>query len=188
MRLLLPLLLLAALGCTSSIVSLEYQPDWSSRPETPIPGTFRTGPFADARSGELDRIGVVRGGYGNPLVTLKTAIPVQDVVEEAFSAGLRAHGMELEGEEPDFEVSGRILRLDSNQYQKREAHVHVDVRVVHLASGDEVSLEIREDAVAAGGDGTGEMLRSLAEDTLRRAVDRVVFHPELAEFARARLR
>src|SRR3712207_1370693 len=51
------------------------------------------------RAGREDAmwIGTIRGGYGNPLKRLHSDVPVDQVVAQAFAAGLAARGLHAPG-------------------------------------------------------------------------------------------
>ena len=151
-------------------------------------GTFQDG--RDASYG-TDWLGAIRGGYGNPLKTLRTLKPMSEVVQEAFAAGLRARGVYAEPGQGKFTLEGTISKLDCSEYFNLEAHAHVDVRVTETASHALLYSNTYRADQTEGGFGAGilasvETLRVLAEKTLRELVDKVLDDPQLREALQTR--
>ena len=78
----------------------------------------------ERRAGREDPnwIGTIRGGYGNPLKRLASDVPVDQVVAQAFAAGLAARGLHAPGEGASpYVLAVTIHQFDANQYVRREA-------------------------------------------------------------------
>jgi len=66
-------LLAAALSaCTTDYVALRYAPTAGQTPAATQTPVVSVGAFQDARGGDADWIGAIRGGYGNPVKTLRS--------------------------------------------------------------------------------------------------------------------
>jgi len=139
----------------------------------------------DGRKHDPNWLGAIRGGFGNPLKTLETPVPVKDVVKIAFADGLKArnllesngrHAMELD-----------VQQFDCNQFVRREAHAKVGVSIVERASGRSVFKQNYEaDKVSgslitmdAGIFASVDDLRKVANEALQDVVDRALDDPQL---------
>ena len=125
-------LVAGSLSCWTSTYAPLHDvaaPQTRSRPDTPL---ISVGTFKDSRLGDHgpDWLGAIRGPMGDPVKKLRTQKPMQEVVEEAFADGLRARGIYAEPGHGRFVIEGTITKLDCSQFFHREAHVHVDVRVI----------------------------------------------------------
>src|SRR3954447_14268972 len=79
-------------GCSTTPVSLSYNPALApAKPAAAMP-VVEVNSVVDQRENTSNRIGAIRGGFGNPLKKLETPAPVKDVVRDAFVEGLRARG------------------------------------------------------------------------------------------------
>ena len=133
-------------------------------------------------------LGAIRGGFGNPLKTLTTDVPVKDVVENTFTAALNARGL-LASTGGVYGMQVVINQFDCNQYVRREAHVRLHISMVELASGQQIyAKDIRVDKVAgsivtldAGIFAAVEDLRKLANQALQEAVDQALDDPQFNE-------
>lgn len=180
----LSLVALALSACTTDYVALRYAPTTPAAAVTAQTPVVSVGAFQDARGTEPTWIGAIRGGYGNPVKTLRSQGSVEQMVGDAFADGLRAHGVLAEAGQGPLELTGTIQKLDCSQYFNIEAHAHIDLRLVDRASGKErFSTRLRVDE-SEGGWGPGifgsiENLRGLLERALTTAVDRALSNPEM---------
>lgn len=177
-----PLLLLAALlaGCTEE-VTLAYHPT------VPL---HRTGPplFAsvhvlDERGGDNDGhwLGTIRGGFGNPLRNIESAVPVADMVSDAFQAALADRGV-LGGDDAPFVLEVVIDRLDATRYLTSRAHADFSVSVRRRADDAVVASDTARVAADSGSAltvrvgllGSTAALRDLLERVLDAAIDRAL--------------
>ena len=170
-------IVLLATGCTH-IVPLRYAPAADMIAASPVTGRVAVGRFRDDRGTGANWLGAIRGGYGNPLKTLRTEKPARDIVEEAFRDALRVRGLLAPAEEATFELRGSIKRLDCNYYFNYGAHAHLDVELVSestktLVFGDAYHSDQIKRGMAAGIFGSVETLRQLSERALRAAIDQV---------------
>jgi hypothetical protein len=184
---LLGLVCLAALqtACTT-LVPLKYTADSALSAVSPPTPLVSVGPFADARGprADADWLGAIRGGYGNRLKTLRTQVPMSQVVQDAYADGLKARGVFAEPGQGKFVLEGSIEKLDCSEYWNLEAHAHVALRVRDSATGAQVfewpyRVDETEGGLGAGIFGSVETLRLLAERTLRELVDRSLDDPGL---------
>ncbi len=178
--LLLATLLLGA--CSSTQVTLPYvAPASVAR----AGATVEIGSVDDRRENSPNRLGAIRGGYGNPLKYLDTAVPVKDMVRDAFIDGLKARA--AYADVSPFIMSIVINRLDCSQYVRREAHANFHVRLVSKASGAEVyqkttSVDLEDGsafALDAGIFGSVEDLRVVLNRALQQAIDQALDDPGL---------
>ncbi|MDA8229763.1 MAG: hypothetical protein M0006_00320 [Magnetospirillum sp.] len=138
----------------------------------------------DHRKDGANWLGAIRGGFGNPLKTLETPVPVRDEVKTAFVDGLKARG--LVGPDPRYAMELDIERFDCNQYVRREAHARIGVRVIDTASHQDVyQRDIRADKVTGslvsldvGVFASVDDLRTVANDVLQEAVDKTLDDPK----------
>ena len=187
-RVLLGWVCLAALqtACGTTLVPLKYAADSAVSAVSPPTPLISVGRFADDRGprADADWLGAIRGGYGNRLKTLRTQVPMSQVVQEAYADGLRARGVFAEPGKGKFLLEGSVEKLDCSEYFNLEAHAWVTVRVRDQATGAQVwewpyHVDETEGGLGAGLFGSVETLRLLAERTLRELVDRSLDDPGL---------
>lgn len=186
----LPLLaLLAACGTTQTAMpyspTVAVQPAATARPlvavRRPVTNERRAG------SDDPTWIGTIRGGYGNPLKTLRADAPVDQVVARAFTDGLAARGLGAAGgAEPAYVMAITIHQFDANQYVRREATADFAATLTERASGREVWRD-RHRANTVDGSilslSTGvfasvDDLRGVALRTMSESVDTLLDKPE----------
>ena len=80
-------------GCSTHVVSMKYEPTGQIVANPPGQGSVTVGSFTDERGEDSNWLGVVKGGHGNPLKTLRTEKPVKETVEAAFADALRVRNM-----------------------------------------------------------------------------------------------
>ena len=186
-------LVVAALGCTN-YVPLHYGtapvPPRALATEPAVTPLVSVIEFEDARniSDGVDWLGAIRGagGPGFPMKRLRTEKPVTQVVEDAFADGLRARGVYAEPGQGKVTLGGRVLKFDCNQYFNFEAHANLVVLVSETATHALIYTGTYQADQTEGGPGPDlyksvEVLRALAERTLREAVDRALDDPKLRE-------
>ncbi len=129
-RVLAALLLLA--GCGPAITPLAYTPTVTVAPGQ---GTAAVARPDDARNRpDPNTYGVIRGGYGVPIKSLRADTPIADVVARAMSDALAQRNMLARGAAP-MEVRITIGRLEASRLVRLEAHADLRVQVVEVASG-----------------------------------------------------
>jgi len=167
-------------GCSTNSVGLTYKPT-----TTIVPIASNTsvsvGSFVDQRGESATWFGAIRGGFGNPLKVLEASPSISALVAAAFSQGLRDRGFQASGD-GHHQIVGLIQKLDCDQYERREAHVEIEVSVIDTSSGKQLfnhtysakNLEGSIVALNAGIFGSVEKLRALAEKTLSEVVDKAL--------------
>jgi hypothetical protein len=123
MRYLVPLALLTLTGCGATDVPLSYT---STHEVTVQPTSVKimAVTVTDERGQDGHYVGTVRGGFGDPLKTIRTTETTSDAVGNAVRDALKARG--LLGDYGDT-LRVRITRFDVNQYERREAHADFTV-------------------------------------------------------------
>lgn len=176
-------LLLLALGasvmlcnCGTTSVSLDYQPTLGQN--IPGPRKIAAGRFADMRQEGAYHLGEVRTPIGTPLERITSRVPVDDVVRNAFSHGLRARGM-LASPGAPFVLTGEILELHGDQVVRPAGYARIRVNLVNAGSGQIVFSRIyageRESSAYRPGSGSPvPIIRELISRALQDAVDRAL--------------
>ena len=165
-------------GCSTTQVGLKYEAP-ASASKARNDASVSIGTFVDSRGNGANWLGAIRGGFGNPLKTLESDVPVAKLVEATFDSGLKARGFR-EGRE--FQVGGVIRKLESSQMARREAHAVIDVTVTKLANGQQVftrtytadNVEGSIFNLQTGVFASTEDLRAVLERTLREVVDKAL--------------
>ena len=120
MKSLVPALLLAFLAaCTSKSADLAYAPTVAVTAQV-VPAIASVAVIDAREEKDPNYIGAIRGGYGNPLKTLTSALPVKDEVSAAFTSALRARG--LYGSGAPLTLAVTLKQLSGNWYARREGH------------------------------------------------------------------
>ena len=179
-------------GCSTNTVQLTY--DTSAAASRPAAATSSVEilSVSDRRKHDPYWLGAIRSGFGNPLKTLTTDVPVSNVVENAFTDALKARGL-LASTGGVYGMQVVINQFDCNQFARREAHVRLQVSLVELASGRQIyANDIRVDRVTgsiitfdAGIFAAVEDLRKLANQELQGAVDQALDDPQFNEILMA---
>jgi uncharacterized lipoprotein YajG len=168
-------------GCETSQVNLSYDPSGVKAVPATATNSVELISVADRRKHAANWLGAIRGGYGNPLKTLETVIPVKDLVAKAYEDGLKARGL-FASNNGKFGVKINVVQFDCNQYARREAHIRLDISLVELPSGKNLY-----DSVVAVDKVTGsivtfdagifasiEDLRKVANEILQEAIDKAL--------------
>jgi uncharacterized lipoprotein YajG len=167
-------------GCSTNPVTLSYDPALVPAKQTTSLPVVEVNSVTDWRENTSNRIGAIRGGYGNPLKKLTTTVPVKDVVREAFTEGLRARGLLAEGHKGSYGLNIDVKRLDSSQLVRREAHSKFDISVIETVSGKQIYSRTAEDNRSdEGGNGAGILasvddLRKITNESLQAAIDQAL--------------
>jgi uncharacterized lipoprotein YajG len=183
--LLTALVVLFLSGCSTNAVQLTYDTSAVASQPAAAASSVEIMSVGDNRTHDPYWLGAIRGGFGNPLKTLTTDVPVKDVVENTFTAALNARGL-LASTGGVYGMQVVINQFDCNQYVRREAHVRLHISMVELASGQQIyAKDIRVDKVvgsrAAGIFAAVEDLRKLANQALQEAVDQALDDPKFNE-------
>lgn len=180
-------LVLAGCGFNTTVVSLDYQPRRGQN--IPGPRMVGIGKFADMRQEPEFRLGRVRSAVGMPLETLKTRVPVDSVVRNAFAHGLKARGMLAAESDASCVLCGEVLTLECSQMLYPTASARVRVNIVRRSNGQIVFSRIYEshrhgETYAPGSGSPVPTLADLASRTLQNVVDQALDDQDL----RARLK
>src|ERR1700761_4527448 len=112
------LLVLLLLTACSESGRLTYAP---SVPASAAVGRaiVAMGAVTDQRDDRSDVIGVIRGGYGNPLKTVHSDQPVPVTVANAFAAALQSRGLLAAGTAP-YRLDVAVRQLYADKYHRAE--------------------------------------------------------------------
>lgn len=176
-------------ACSTNAVNLTYAPPTVFDPPAVEQATVSVGGFTDGRKHEANWLGAIRGGFGNPLKTLTTPIPVSEVVRQAFVDGLRARHLYAKDGQGRFDLTANVIQFDSNRYVRREAHAKIALSLVERASKREVLAELAEADTVEGSlvaldngiFASVDELRDDVERTLRQVVDRFLDGPRFRQ-------
>jgi len=145
------------------------------------------GTFADMRGQKPNRIGRIRGTFGNTLERLVVDESVATLVQTQFRDGLVARQFTVLDSGAALEISGIIRKLSSIQYVHVETDVEIEVRLRRLPGGEEIfSHTYSGHAVEASRAYTVqavesarpvEAIRALTERTLRDVVNQALDDP-----------
>ncbi len=140
MQRLLLLFVLALTACGSTEAPMGYTPTVAVRPaEAARPVAI--GRVSNERgTGREDPtwIGTIRGGYGNPVRALNADRPIDQVVSQAFAAGLAARGLQAgAGAQPRHVLNVTVHEFNANQYVRREATADFSAVLVDRSTGRE---------------------------------------------------
>ena len=181
-----------AVGCAAiTRVSLDDAPPITAPITAQSRPLVAVGSFVDGRGKATNWVGVIRGGYGNPLKSLESVEPVRDVVAKAFANGLRARGILADKGGAPYILSGVVRRLDANQYIRQEANAELQIVLTEASSGRELYSQTYRNANVEGSLiarwllptfdtgilGSVEKLRALTAKTLREAVGAALDDP-----------
>ncbi len=175
---------LVTAACTTDAVDLNYQ--LSASPIAAIPGvpadSITVGSFVDQRGNTPRWLGAIRGGFGQPLKTLKVEPSVAAVVRNAFVQGLRARDLLASGNSSTYQISGVIETFDCSQYVRREAHAKIQVDVFNSETGKQVFERVYAAdgvngsrlALSTGYFGSVGQLRALSQKVLTKVVNKAL--------------
>ncbi|MEZ0386638.1 MAG: hypothetical protein ACAI34_06205 [Verrucomicrobium sp.] len=168
---------LALAACSSTPVSLDYQPGLSQGP--PGPRRVAAGRFADLRNENPYYLGTVKTPIGTPLENLMTNVPVAEVVRNAFAHGLSSRKMLVSHTSAPYLITGEILELRCDQVVRPGAYAKIRVNVVKADSGQVVFSRIyngvREMGAYMPGSGSPvPTLRELMSRALQDVIDRAL--------------
>jgi uncharacterized lipoprotein YajG len=164
-------------GCSTTSVSLDYQPKLGQN--IPGPRNISVGRFADTRHEGAYYLGEVRTPIGTPLERITSRVPVDEVVRNAFSHGLSSRGM-LSGPGAPYVITGEILELQGDQVVRPAGYAKIRVNLVRSSSGQIAFSRIysgeRESGIYRPGSGSPvpvirELISRALQDTIDRALD-----------------
>ncbi len=183
---------LSPAGCGATDVALRYQPSAVVVPAVgaPVIGAVMA---TDDRHEDGHYLGTIRGGYGNPVKTIRTSGLTSVEAANAFRDALAARSLLGSPDAAPDTFLINIVRMDVNQVARREAHVELRVAVVDAANVPLYQDSVRTEQVNGsllslntGIFGDTEALRALLSRTLNEAVDQALDKPGFREAVRAR--
>lgn len=177
----LPLLAcLPLVQCTTSQVTLDYEP----HPGQMLAGPpqFGVGSFTNGRDEEPTLLGTVRTPVGTPIEVVRTTIPIETIVSNAFAHGLSARGM-LSAGTPSFVITGEVMDLYCQQIVHPNGYAQIRVNAMSTSTGQIVFSKVfegqRQSAAYRPGSGSPvPLLRDLTSRALQDAVDKALDDPE----------
>jgi hypothetical protein len=162
----------------------------SSMPYTPPPGlaaiqepVVASVTATDHRKEEPHRLATIMGGFGNPLKTLDTKLPVKDEVAAAFTAGLRDRGMLQTNGRAPYRIALLIRKYDADMIMGSTARIDLDMDVIDQASQKAIyhdtAVDHRSDFhfFETGVFASMDELKKLAQDVLNVTVDNMLDKP-----------
>jgi hypothetical protein len=180
------LLLVLSLGaCGTDTGGLPYNPTQPAVPDPPLPVIGQV-VATDAR-GESDPhwLGTIRGGFGNPLKELTTDAPVAEEVAQGFRQALASRGLLASSGRGRYNLDVTVVRMDCDQYHRREANADFRLVLTDRASGreiyqDEVSSHLVNGSVVTFNVGIfadPQDLRAIAMQAQDQAIDAALGKP-----------
>jgi hypothetical protein len=168
-------LILAA--CSSTPVSLDYQPGLSQGPVGPR--RVAAGRFADLRNDHPYYLGTVKTPIGTPIENIMANVPVAELVRNAFAHGLSARKMLVSHTTAPYMITGEILELRCDQVVRPAAYVKIRVNVVRSGGGQVLFSRVysgeREMGAYMPGSGSPiPVLRELMSRALQDVIDRAL--------------
>ena len=186
MRVAIAILLLVGLAaCTTRTAPVVYSgsapASISTAPQVGL-GEVGVGEVIDAR-GESDPnwVGAVRGGFGQPIKTVRAEQPVADAVRQGFVDALSARGL-LAAQAPRYVLRVVIRQFASTQYVRRESNMNWQVALEEPVTGRRLYADIVEVTLVEGSAvslqtgvfGSTDALLELSNRAMSQAIDRVL--------------
>jgi uncharacterized lipoprotein YajG len=145
------------------------------------------GEVTDQRDDRSNEIGVIRGGFGNPLKTVYSDQPVPQTVAAAFTAALQARGLAASGPAP-FRLQVVVHQLYADKYHRAEAHADFGLTLSDARTGRPLySDEAKADALTGsivtfdtGVFASSDDLRALVQQVMNQAIDQALDKPAFA--------
>lgn len=172
-------------GCGTSSAGLKYEGD--TGPKVNLSGaSISVGAFVDQRGETPTWLGVIRGGFGNPIKTIEGDRPVAELVRTGFTDGLKARGYQVSPDAP-VTLTGTVRRLDADQYVRREANAEIEVRLTRKGAATPAfertysanRVEGSALSLKTGIFGSVEDLRAVLQKTLGEVIDKALDDPGL---------
>jgi len=179
MRFLITLLFCLFLAsCSTTRVGMTYSPTAGAQTLGGL-RPIEVGSFIDQRGEPANWLGAIRGGFGNPIKTLESDIPVGTLVQSAFTSALQSRGADVTGSTSEVLLTGVVKQLFCNQVISREANVEIEIQVQDVASKRVLFTRTYaatnfEGTLATGVFGSTDSLRALTEKTLREVVEQAL--------------
>lgn len=174
---LLALLLLAACGGPPTVLTYTA-PAGLQRQAGPAVAVSAV----DERGDGPDWLGAIRGGFGNPVRTLRGDRPVADSITRAFQAGLEARGLAATpGAAAPATLAITIHKFNANLYLSREATADFTATLAGAGGAplwsERSRTELSEVTLAGGILADPKDLEAMLDRALSQAVDKVLDNP-----------
>ncbi|WP_175429977.1 YajG family lipoprotein [Azospirillum argentinense] len=175
-------------GCGTTPTDLTYRPAAQTIAATGAIPMVEISTVTDARKNPSNKIGTVRGGYGNPFWILETKTPVNDMVRQAFIEGLKSRGLLAKTDVAYIGLVVSIERLDSNQLMRREGHTRFNVKAIDKSTGQQLYSQVYEDNRVEDGSFVSQVdgLRKIINDSMQAAIDQALDDPKLTALSVSR--
>ena len=188
MLLLLAVVLLSA-GCSTRMVQLKYTPQ-QALPAVEGAAQVGTVTVRDQRKYDPDWMGTVRGGYGNPLKTLKARDSVAAQYQQALVDALQRRGLYREADKAGLTLAVDILRLDSIYIMNQEANVETAYALTDPAGArlfeNTARTHLEESAHGLGIAANMDSFQGFTEKAIYDNIGRIAGDPGLVEALRKR--
>jgi hypothetical protein len=176
--------LVGALGCSTHTMQLKYAPTAEIIATRSAPAVAMVGSIRDDRNEESTWFGAIRGGYGNPLKKLHADQEISAVVTTALHDALEEWGLLAPKESATLRIDGILTEFQCNYYWNRDAHVHLTLNVVDVASHSIVfsqsyKTDTKESGVGAGIFGSVDHLAAFTQKTMNQTIDKALADPTL---------
>jgi uncharacterized lipoprotein YajG len=172
------LVLLFVSGC-NTVSGVVYTP---TGPVVPVAvPKIASVAVSDQRKEAPTRLATVMGGFGNPLKTLDTPVPVKDEIAAAFTKGLESRGMLANGAAP-YRIFVTVRKFDADMIVGRTARIDLTMLVADpggrvVFTRDVVDSVSDEKFFQTGVAANIDDLRVMAQTVLSRTVDRLLDDP-----------
>lgn len=172
-------------GCSTHRADITYQSE--SGLLTNTTAVINKVSVTDERGTDADWLGAIRGGFGNPIKTLRTETPTAEVVETMFIQALERNNLYANLADLPYALVVQMVKFDCSQYLNREAHVTIEVSVLDsqtsatLFSKSYKTVEVEDEYWASGAFGNVDTLRNLAEKAMSRTIDKVLSDNEFIQ-------
>lgn len=174
-------------GCSTRMVHLRYNPQ---QPLPAVAGVPKVAAVAvlDQRKDDPDWMGAVRGGYGNPLKSLKVKDSVAAQYQQALMEALQRRGLYAAADNAGCRLSVAIRRLDSIYIMNLEANVEVTYTLSDAAGArlyeNTAATRREESAHGLGIAANMDSFQAFTEKTIYENIDMIVSDPGLIEALR----
>ncbi len=177
-------------GCSNQVPLVYVPTSQITTQPIPIIGSVTA---VDMR-GEDDPtwIGAVRGGFGNPLKSLHTPHPLNEMVAQAFREALANRGLLAQARAGEIDLVVTITEFNSTKYIRQEANVGLTVELRDHVTGRQVYRDVVKSALVEGSVlaldngifGSVDDLQSIMQKAMNQAVDMALNKPAFSEALR----
>ena len=176
-------------GCSTRMVQLKYT---SQQAATVVTGVtpVKAVLVKDQRKDDPDWLGAVRGGYGNPLKTLKVRDSVAAQYQEALIDALQRRGLYGKADGAGLRLTVTIQRLDSIYIMNQEVNVEVTYSLIDETGAKKFENTAKthkeEKASGLGIAANMDSFQAFTEKAIYDNIDKLVSDPGLLDVLRNR--